>query len=219
MTGQGQIRVLLVDDHSVVRAGLRLIIDGQTDMEVVAEASTIKDATFEARAGKPGVIVLDLEMPDGSGLDAIPALLHESPESRVVILSLHDGSGYVREAFRLGAVGYIPKGSVDADLIDGIRKAATGAEYVAPTLGATLAHSNVSEPVPEVELLPIDERILRLVALGHTNAEIGKSLQLHPRNVERRRIDAMRKLVLHTRAELVRYAMRRGWFAGENRGG
>ncbi len=206
------IRTLIVDDHAVVRAGLRLLLEAEEDIEVVAEAGDARGAVFETRAQKPDVILLDVVMPGRSGLEAIPDLLKESPESKILLLSMQDDAAYVREAFASGASGYVLKEAADAEVVGAVREVAEGRRYVHPALGARLVSADAEERAKE-EADPLSEReheILRLLALGHTNQEIASSLYLSVRTVETHRAHIMQKLRISTRAELVRYALEQG---------
>ena len=206
------IRTVIVDDHAVVRAGLRLLLDAERDIEVVAEAGDAREAIFEARAQKPDVILLDVVMPGRSGLEAIPDLMKESPESRILVLSMQDDAAYVREAFGSGASGYVLKEAADAEVVEAVREVAQGRRYVHPVLGARLVAADADERA-KAEADPLSDReheILRLLALGHTNQEIANSLYLSVRTVETHRAHIMQKLRISTRAELVRYAIDHG---------
>jgi two-component system, NarL family, response regulator NreC len=206
------IRTLVVDDHAVVRAGLRLLLEAEDDIEVVAEAGDARGAVFETRAQKPDVILLDVVMPGRSGLEAIPDLLKESPESKILVLSMQDDAAYVREAFASGASGYVLKEAADAEVVGAVREVAEGRRYVHPVLGARLVAADAEERAKE-EADPLSDReheILRLLALGHTNQEIASSLYLSVRTVETHRAHIMQKLRISTRAELVRYALEHG---------
>ena len=132
------IRTVIVDDHAVVRSGLRLVLESEEDIEVVAEAADARNAVFEARAHHPDVILLDVVMPGQSGIEAIPDLLEESPESKVLVLSMQDDPAYVREAFSAGASGYVLKEAADAEVVAAVREVANGEQYVHPALGARL---------------------------------------------------------------------------------
>jgi len=206
------IRVLIVDDHAVVRAGLRLLLDAEDDLETVGEAGDAREAVFEARATEPDVILMDIVMPDQSGLEALPALLHEHPETRVLILSMQDDPRYVREAFAAGASGYVLKEAADVEVVGAIREVARGGRYVHPELGARLVAAE-AEAERRAEADPLSERereVLRLLALGHTNQEIAKQLYISVRTAETHRAHIMQKLRLGSRAELVRYALAHG---------
>jgi two-component system response regulator NreC len=206
------IRVLVVDDHAVVRSGLSLLLAREDDIEPVGEASSAREAIFEARRATPDVILIDVTMPDGSGLDALPTLQHEHPETKVLVLSMHDDPSYVRQAFELGASGYILKEAADAEVVGAIRQVAAGGLYVHPVLGARLveADSDAARAAAEDPLSEREHEVLRLLALGHTNGEIGKQLFISVRTAETHRSHVLRKLGLATRADLVRYALEHG---------
>jgi DNA-binding NarL/FixJ family response regulator len=206
------VRVVLVDDHAVVRSGIKLLFDKEPDIETVGEAGTAREAVFEVRAHKPDVVVLDITMPDESGIEALPRLLKESPETKVLVLSMHDDPTYVRDAFAAGAAGYVLKEAVDAEVVEAVRQVASGARYVNPALGARLVVAETKARA-EAEADPLSERereVLRLLALGHTNQEIAKMLYISVRTAETHRAHVMQKLRLNTRAELVRYALEHG---------
>ena len=205
-------RVLIVDDHAVVRSGLKLVLDADEGIEPVGEAGTARDAIFEARSLKPDVILLDVVMPDQSGLDIIPTLLHENPDTKILVLSMQDDPRYVREAFDAGASGYVLKEAADSEVVAAVREVAGGGRYVDPELGARLVAAESAER-KRAEEDPLSERegeVLRLLALGHTNQEIAGMLFISVRTAETHRAHIMQKLRLNTRAELVRYALGHG---------
>ncbi len=206
------IRVLIVDDHAVVRAGLRMLLAAEEDIEPVGEAGRAKEAVFQARSLEPDVILMDVVMPDGSGIDAVPQLLHEHPEVKVLVLSMQDDPHYVRQAFSSGASGYVLKEAADTEVVGAIREVARGGRYVHPALGARLVSADADER-RRAEADPLSERereVLRLLALGHTNQEIAKMLYISVRTAETHRAHIMQKLGLQTRAELVRHALDEG---------
>jgi two-component system response regulator NreC len=209
---ESPIRVLIVDDHAVVRSGLRKVLESEPDIEVVGEAGDAKHAVFETRAQKPDVILMDVVMPGKSGIEAIPAVLQSGDGTKVVVLSMQDDPRYVREAFAAGASGYVLKEAVDAELVAAIREVAAGGRYVHPALGARLVEADAEEQ-RRVEEDPLSERereVLRLLALGHTNQEIAGMLFISVRTAETHRAHIMQKLRLASRAELVRYALAAG---------
>jgi two-component system, NarL family, response regulator NreC len=211
------IKVVVVDDHAVVRSGLRLLLETQDDIEVVGEAGNAKDAVFRARAFKPDVILLDVVMPGESGIDVLPKLLKESPETKVLVLSMQDDPSYVREAFAAGAQGYVLKEAADEEVVSAVREIAGGARYVHPALGARMVATEAQERAA-AESDPLSERereVLRLLALGHTNQEIAEQLYISVRTAESHRAHIMQKLRLSTRAELVRYALSHGLLADD----
>ena len=185
------LRVLVVDDHAVVRAGLRLLIDREESMVVIDEAADANEAIFRVIEHKPDVLLIDVTLPGESGIEAIPKLLAASPDTKILVLSMHDDPRYVREAFAAGASAYVLKEAADA------------------------------EEQAEARADPLSEReheVLRLLALGHTNQEIAKSLYISVRTAETHRAHIMQKLRLTTRAELVRYALERGLLDKARRG-
>jgi len=206
------VRILIVDDHAVVRTGLRLLLDAEDDLETVAEAGNARDAVFEARKHKPDVILMDVVLPDRSGIEATPDVLKEAPKARVLVLSMEDDPSYVREAFSAGASGYVLKEAADNELVTALRQVAAGERYVHPALGARMAAAD-AEAAARADDDPLSDRereVLRLLALGHTNQEIAKMLFISVRTAETHRAHIMQKLRLTTRAELVRYALANG---------
>ena len=206
------IRAVVVDDHAVVRSGIRLLLEREDDLEVVGEAGNGKDAIFAVRALKPDVILLDVVMPGESGIDVLPSLLKESPQTKVLVLSMQDDPHYVREAFAAGASGYVLKEAADEEVVAAVREIANGGRYVHPALGARMVTAE-AEARAAAEADPLSERereVLRLLALGHTNQEIAKMLYISVRTAETHRAHIMQKLRISTRAELVRYALAQG---------
>jgi two-component system response regulator NreC len=206
------VRVLIVDDHAVVRSGLRLVLEAEKDVEPIGEAGTARDAIFQNRSLKPDVILLDVVLPDQSGLDAIPTLLHERPEVKVLVLSMQDDPQYVRQAFAAGASGYVLKEAADTEVVAAVREVANGGRYVHPELGARLvaAETEAEKRAEEDPLSDREREVLRLLALGHTNQEIAKQLYISVRTAETHRAHIMQKLRLSSRAELVRHALAQG---------
>ena len=203
------LRVVIADDHAVVRAGLRVLLEREQGIEPVAEAGTAQEAVDCAVAHRPDVVLLDVTMPGESGIDAIPRLLEGSPKSKVLVLSMHDDPRYVRGAFTAGASGYILKEAADAELVAAIREVAAGATYVNPELGARMIAADTKRQA-EANADPLSAReheVLQLLALGHTNQEIAEQLFISVRTAETHRAHIMRKLRLGSRAELVRYAL------------
>jgi two-component system, NarL family, response regulator NreC len=209
------IRVLIIDDHQLVRSGLRRLLEGEDDLTVEDEAGTAYDAVRLARLHKPDVILLDVVMPGGSGLDAIPEIRDAAPDAKIVTLSMQDDPSYVRQAFASGASGYVLKEAADDELLAAIREVADGGNYVDPQLGARLAAADATAAA-EAAADPLSDReheVLRLLALGHTNQEIAQMLFLSVRTAETHRARIMQKLRISTRAELVRYAIEHGVLA------
>jgi two-component system response regulator NreC len=202
------IRLVLADDHAVVRSGLRMLLDSESEFEVVAEASNIEDARRYVRGHHHKVLVLDLNMPGGSSLEAIPAILAESPGTAIVVLTMQQEPAFAREALRAGALGYVLKEAADDELVLAVRRAAAGDSYLNPKLGARIASEPPPGPPDDLSEREVD--VLRLIALGHTNAEIAEQLYLSVRTVETHRAHIQQKLRLTSRAELVGYALERG---------
>jgi two-component system response regulator NreC len=212
------IRLVLADDHAVVRSGLRMLLDSESEFEVVAEASNIEDARRYVRGHHPNVLVLDLNMPGGSSLEAIPAIRAESPDTEIVVLTMQQEPAFAREALRAGALGYVLKEAADDELVQAVRLAAAGESYLNPKLGARIASEPPPGPPDDLSEREVD--VLRLIALGHTNAEIGEQLYLSVRTVETHRSHIQQKLRLTSRAELVGYALERGLIGADGeRGG
>jgi two-component system response regulator NreC len=205
MTTEEPLRIVIADDHSVVRRGLRQLLEDEAGLEVVAEAEDIESARRYTRGHKPDVLVLDLNMPGGSTLEAIPAIREESPETQIVILTMQNEPAYAREALGAGVLGYVLKEAADAELVEAVRRAAAGDTYLNPRLGARVAAA--PPPGPPDGLSEREVEVLRMIALGHTNAEIGETLFLSVRTVETHRAHIQQKLRLGSRAELVRYAL------------
>jgi two-component system, NarL family, response regulator NreC len=206
------IRVLVVDDHAVVRAGLRRVLDAESDIETVAEAPDAERAVFEALEHAPDVILLDIMLPGKSGIEGMPAIQQAAPEAKILVLSMQDDPRYVREAFDAGASGYVLKEAADTEVVDAVRAVAGGQQYLHPSLGARLVAAD-AEQRKRAQADPLSERereVLRLLALGHTNQEIAKLLFISVRTAETHRAHIMQKLHLSTRAELVRHALSEG---------
>jgi DNA-binding NarL/FixJ family response regulator len=204
------IRVLIVDDHGVIRSGLRSRLAAEKDIETVGEAESVEQAVIKARALQPDLVLLDLLMPRASGYEAIPLLIHVSPQSKILVCSALSGASSVRQALSAGAQGYLSKRVSGTDLLTAIRRVAGGERYVDPTLGAKL----VSPTTGGLSAISERERdVLHLLALGYTNQEIARKLFLSVRTVDTHRAHIMRKLELATRAELVLYALANGLIA------
>jgi len=202
-----RIRVLIADDHPVVRRGLRQLLEGDDRFEVVAEAGEIASARRYARGHHPDVLVLDLNMPGEPSLEAIPKLLEEFPGTQIVVLTMQDEPAYARAALGAGALGYVLKEAADAELVEAVDAAARGERYLNPRLGARVAAE--PPPGPPDGLTEREFEILKLIALGHTNGQVAQELYLSIRTVETHRAHIQQKLGLHDRAELVRYALDR----------
>jgi two-component system response regulator NreC len=201
------IRIVIADDHAVVRRGLRALLDREPGLEVVAEAGDVDGARRYVRGHHPTVLVLDLNMPGGSSLEAIPAIRAEFPETQIVVLTMQDEPEYAREALAGGAVGYVLKEAAETELVEAVRAAASGEGYLNPRLGARVA---ATPPGPPDDLSERELAVLRLIALGHTNAQIAEQLYISVRTVETHRAHIQQKLRMNSRSELVRYALERG---------
>jgi len=207
------IRVLLADDHETVRQGLRLLVDAQTDMEVVAEAGNGRVAIERTVALHPNVVVLDVSMPELNGLDATRELRAVAPDAAIVALTRYDDDAYVREIMRAGAAGYVLKQSQSSELLRAIRAAARGSTY----LDSTIPHrvnevlSRRQRKAPRSVISEREREVLRLMALGHSNKDIAAELGVSVKTVEVHKSNAMRKLGLQGRIDIVRYAVLQGW--------
>jgi two-component system response regulator NreC len=213
MTDNAQpLRILLVDDHRVVRAGLRMVLDLADGLEVVDEAGDVRDAVFKTRRHTPDMIVLDVMLPDGDGVESIEKLHAEAADAKVLILSMEDSPHHVRRAFANGANGYVLKDAAEDELVTAIREVASGGRYLHPALGARMVEADIQEQA-RAAADPLSERereVLRLLAEGHTNQEIAARLYISVRTAETHRAHIMQKLGFTTRSELVRYAVDQG---------
>jgi len=201
-------RVLLVDDHELLRAGLRSRLEKEPGIEVVGEAGSAEQAVVRARTLQPDLVLLDLLLPRKNGFDAIPEIAAVAPNARVIIVSSQTAPSSVRRALTAGADGYLPKRASDRELVTAIEQVRSGSRYVDPDLGASLVVDEVSSALDELSERERD--VLQLLALGHTNQEIGKKLFISVRTVDTHRAHIMRKLGLDTRAELVLFALAHG---------
>lgn len=201
------IQVVLADDHAVVRRGLRLLLDGEENMTVIAEASDLPTAVRHVHGHVPHVLVVDLQMPNGSSADTIRRLREQVPETEIVVVTMEASPLFAQQALDAGAIGFVLKDRADTELPAAIRSAASGTEYISPQVAAGLGA--LRRAVAGDGLSPRETEVLRLIALGHTSSEIAAKLQLSRRTVETHRAHVLRKLGLRTRAELVRYALRR----------
>jgi two-component system, NarL family, response regulator NreC len=201
------IRVVIADDHSLLRRGVRQLLEDE-GLEVVAEAGDADTARRYVRGHHPDVLVLDLHMSGSSSLESIPAIRKESPMTQIVVLTMQDEPAYARQALSAGALGYVLKEAADAELVEAVRAAASGESYLNPRLGARVA----SEPPagPPGGLSEREVEVLRMIAFGHTNAQIAEKMFLSVRTVETHRAHIQQKLQLSDRSELVRYALEHG---------
>jgi two-component system, NarL family, response regulator NreC len=199
-------RVVIADDHAVVRAGLRLVLEAEEGIEVVAEVGDAEAAARAVLGHRPHVLVLDLNMPGEPSLEVIPRIVEQSPETAIVVLTMQQDPNFARAALRSGARGYVLKDSANAQLVEAVKLAREGRTYLNPELGARMA----AEPPPSGPPGGLTEReleVLRMIALGHTNTEIAAQLYLSVRTVESHRAHIQQKIRRSTRAELVRYAL------------
>ena len=201
------IRVLIADDHPVVRRGLRQLLQSDERFEVVAEAGDVASARRYVRGHHPDVLVLDLNMPGEPSLEAIPNLREEFPDTQIVVLTMQAEPAYARAALTAGALGYVLKEAADDELVEAVQAAANGEQYLNPRLGARVAAEPL--PGPPDGLSERELEILKLLALGHTNAQVAHDLYLSIRTVETHRAHIQQKLGLRDRAEIVRYALDR----------
>ncbi len=211
MTPQRKIRILLADDHSVVRQGFRAILASQPDMEVVAEAANGREAVEQAQSLQPDVVVMDVAMPELNGIEATRRIQEEAPRARVLALSMHKDSVYVREILRAGARGYLLKDAIDTDLIAAVRSVAKGDGYISPSVSEAVLSDYRKHVTNPIDLLSSREReVLQMIAEGLINKEIATRLNLSVYTVEAHRGRLMDKLNLHSSSELVRFAIRNG---------
>jgi DNA-binding NarL/FixJ family response regulator len=201
-------RVLLVDDHELLRAGLRSRLEQEPGIEVVGEADSAERALVLARALQPNLVLLDLLLPRRNGFEAIPEIMRVAPDARVIVISSQTAASSVRRALTAGAVGYVPKRASDRELVAAIQQVSSGSRYVDPEIGATLVVDSVAAALEDLSERERD--VLQLLALGYTNQEIGKKLYISVRTVDTHRAHIMRKLRLETRAELVLFALAHG---------
>jgi two-component system response regulator NreC len=202
-----KIRIVIADDHAIVRRGLRQLLEDEDGFEVVAEAEDVESAKRYLRGHHPDVLVLDLNMPGEPSIEAIPTLRGEFPETQIVVLTMQNEPAYARSALSAGVLGYVLKESADAELVEAIRSAVAGERYLNPRLGAKVAAE--PPPGPPDGLSDRELEILRLIALGFTNSQVAEELFLSVRTVETHRAHIQQKLGLSDRAELVRYALDR----------
>jgi two-component system, NarL family, response regulator NreC len=208
--GADETSIIIADDHAVVRKGLRLLIDAEPGLRVVAEAGTVPEAVRKTRALRAGVLILDLNMPGGSGLEAIPEIREQAPMTAIVVLTMQNDPAFARKALQSGAAGFVLKEAADDELLEAIRLASNGGTYLNPTLGARLAAQPPEPAGPPDDLSERELSVLRLIALGYTNSEIAGELHLSVRTVESHRAHIQQKTRRASRAELVRYALDHG---------
>ena len=210
----GMVTIVLADDHEIVRAGLRLLLEAEPGFAVVSEAGDVALTERRVAAHRPRVLVLDVNMPDGSSLPAIPRLRAVSPQTNIVMLTMHNDPELAREALRAGATGFVLKESAKEELIQAVRLAADGRTYLTPELGARLATEGPPPSGTPDDLSAREVEVLRLIAVGHTNNEIASQLFLSVRTVESHRAHIQQKTQKSSRAELVSYARDNGLLEG-----
>jgi two-component system, NarL family, response regulator NreC len=214
-------RILLADDHAVLRAGLRLLLNSQPDLEVIAEAASGTEALKLAEDLQPDLILLDLSMPGLGGMDALPAIRRRAPSARILILTMHDDPQYLRQALKSGAVGYVLKKAADVELLFAVRAVLSGAVYVHPSMTRILLEDLLPQRETSDEfdlwhgLSDREREVLSQVALGHTSMEIAAKLNLSVKTIDTYRGRGMDKLGLRNRAALVRFALRHGLISPE----
>lgn len=208
-------RLILADDHSVLRSGLKMLLNAQDDFIVVGEATNGLEALEAVRQHSPDLLLLDLSMPGSDGLAVLEQVRRTAPKVRVLVLTMHEEEGYLRRAFELGAAGYCPKSAADAELISAIRAVIRGNVYIHPSHARLLLDKMIpsaKESLPNaVDLSERERAVLKLVALGNTNQDIADQLSLSVKTVETYRSRGLEKLGLASRAALVRYALQQGW--------
>jgi DNA-binding NarL/FixJ family response regulator len=205
------VKVLIADDHGIVRSGLRMLLEQQSDIEVVAEASDGAQARDLAIRERPDLAILDVKMPKLTGLQATREIREQAPDVSVLILSMYDDERYLFEALKAGASGYVLKTQADVDLLEAVRAVERGEPFLTPDAQRALIKDVLGQGTERTdELTPREEEVVKLVAEAHTNREIAEILHLSEKTVENHRSNAMRKLGMRDRVELVRYAIRRG---------
>jgi DNA-binding NarL/FixJ family response regulator len=209
VSGDGSLRILIADDHGIVRSGLKLLLDRQSDLEVVAEAEDGIDALAKALAERPDLAILDVSMPRMTGLQATHEIRKQAPEVQVLILSMHEDERYLFEALRAGAAGYVLKRAADTDLLEAVRAAARGEPFLTASAQQSLIRDFLTRG-EQPELTPREQEIVKLIAEAHTNREIAEILHLAEKTVESHRANVLQKLGMRDRVELVRYAIRHG---------
>ncbi len=209
-------RLLLVDDHAVVRSGLKMLLSGHEEMEIVGEAGSAAEAMLEAERTNPDVILMDIGLPDKTGIEATRDIKKEFPDVKIVALTIHEDEEYFFQMLDAGASGYVPKRAAPDELITAIRAAAAGEVYLYPSMAKLLVRDYLNAERPAEEKLNLDgltdreREVLTHLAEGAGNDQIAAALVISPKTVERHRENIMRKLNLHSRSELVRYAIRKG---------
>ena len=211
-----KLRVLLADDHAMIRDGVKALINGELDMEVVGEASDGREAWHKVKSLQPDILILDITMPDLNGVQATERIKRDAPKVKVLILTAHEDKGFLQQVLQAGASGYMLKRAASAELIRAIRFVAAGGVYIDPEIASKIVTSYVGrqssrESVQRGDVSEREEEVLRLVAWGHSNKEIAVRLNISVKTVEGHKSKIMEKLGLKNRVEVVRYALHRGW--------
>ncbi|MEZ5426876.1 MAG: response regulator transcription factor [Pyrinomonadaceae bacterium] len=210
------LRILLVEDHGTVREGIKLLVDAQNDMEVVGEADSGETAVEKTKELRPEVVLMDISMPGLNGMKATKKIKEMFPEIKILILTRHSDDGYLQQLIQAGANGYVLKQSAPAELINAIRAVSAGKAYLDPSLtekvmGGYLRQSTALKNASKVQITDRESEVLRLIAWGYTNKEIAARLQISVKTVETHKANAMRKLGISSRIDIVRYAILQGW--------
>ncbi len=211
-----KLSIFLVDDHAVIREGLKALINVEPDMEVVGEADNGRIAWLEVKSLRPDVVIMDISMPELNGAKATERLRRDCPQTKVLALTVHNDQGYVQQLLKAGAAGYVLKRAATHELIQAIRQVATGGSYLDQTLATKVVNSYVQKQSSHpgrtgYDLSEREQDVLRRIALGYTNKEIAAQLNISVRTVETYKVRLMEKLNFHSRAEVVRYALLQGW--------
>ncbi|MBW3624248.1 MAG: response regulator transcription factor [Armatimonadetes bacterium] len=214
-----KLRIFLADDHAVVREGLKTLINAEPDMEVIGEAEDGRDALEKTKGCDPDIVVMDLSMPRMNGTQATEALRKSCPDMKVLALTMHEDTSYLRSLLEAGASGYVLKRSAPQELVHALRSVAGGGTYIDPALAGKMVGSFVQKPplrgeIEGQDLSEREEAVLRLIAQGYTNKEVGAQLSISSKSVETYKARAMEKLALESRVDIVRYAVQRGWLHG-----
>lgn len=211
-----KLRILLVDDHAMLRTGLQMVVNSQPDMEVVGQASNGEEALAQVQACQPDLVVMDISLPGHNGVEATAAIRQRWPEMRVLVFTRHSDPGYLRRLLQAGATGYLLKNAAANDLVNAIRVVAAGGAYIDSSLVGNVVESlgnraTAYKTLPPTELTVREQEVIRLIAWGQSNKEIAAQLGLSVKTVEYYKVQATDKLALHSRAEIVRYALSQGW--------
>ncbi len=211
-----KLRILIAEDHQTVREGIKLLVDSQPDMEVIGEASNGESALTEAERLKPDLVLMDISMPEVNGLLATKRLRNSSPDVKILTLTRHTDDGYIKQVIAAGANGYVLKQSAPTELVTAIRAVAAGNSYLDPSLtrkvmGGYAARSDSLRGENKADLSDRESEVLRLIALGYSNKEIGERLELSVKTIEAHKANAMKKLGISSRIDIVRYAIFQNW--------